>query len=135
MSNINATPIIKSVDELLKEVVFICYEPNKLDAHGEWMSVETLAKACADFNKFLSEGTVVPNLFHMKGEDGVAEATDAFDILKSWVSPTDCIIGETHVDEGTWLVKVKFKNDMLWELFTKGEVSGVSIGATGKVGK
>jgi hypothetical protein len=135
MSNINATPIIKSVDALLKEVVFICYEPNKLDAHGEWMSVETLYKACADFNRFLSEGTVVPNLFHMKDEDDVAEPTDAFDIIKSWVSPTDCIIGETFVEEGTWLVKVKFKNDQLWELFEKGKVRGVSIGATGKVGK
>ena len=135
MSNIQATPIIKSVEELEKMVTFICYEPNTPDAHGEWMSAETLFKACEDFNHFLEDGTVVPNLFHSKDDEGIAEATETFNIVKSWVTPTDCIIGETEVIEGTWLVKVQFTNDILWDLFLKGDVSGVSIGAIGKVGQ
>jgi len=132
--NINMTPIVKAVDELQKEAVFICYEPNIADAHDEWMSNETIERACRSFNDFLEKGVVVPNLFHMKNEGGIAEETDSFVIKQSWVTPVDCIIGETEVKEGTWLVKVKFENDTLWQLFMDGEVSGVSIGARGKVG-
>lgn len=132
--SINTKPILKGYDEVLKEAVFICYEPNVEDAHGEWMSKETVDRACRDFNDHLSKGSVVPNLFHMKGVDDVAEPTDSFDIKQSWVTPTDCIIGETEVLEGTWLVKLKFTNDTLWDLFLDGEVSGVSIGARGIVG-
>ena len=132
--SIQAKPILKAVDDLKKEAVFICYEPNKLDAHGEWMSAETLLAACNEFNKHLADGVVVPNLFHTK-TDGVADATETFKVVQSWITPTDCVIGETEVIEGTWLVKVKFEDDLLWDLFLEGEVSGVSIGARGKVGQ
>ena len=134
MTNINMTPIVKAVDELKKEAVFICYEPNTVDAHDEWMSPQTIELACRSFNDFLTKGVVVPNLFHMKNELGVAESTDSFVIKQSWVTPVDCIIGTTEVKEGTWLVKVKFENETLWQLFLQGEVSGVSIGARGLVG-
>lgn len=129
--NKNAVPIIKSADELKREVTFIYYEPNKEDTHGDWASPEVIEKACENFNKNLSDGNVIPNLFHMKDEDGKYEATNSFDIQKSWVSPTDCIVGETDVEEGTWLVKVKINNDTLWNSFLKGTVSGVSFGAKG----
>ena len=130
---INAKPIIKAVDELKREAVFIVYEPNKADAHDQWMSKETIEKACENFNQQLKAGVVVPNLFHCKTE-GVADKTDSFDITKSWVTPVDCVIGETSVSEGTWLTVVKFKNDTLWEAHLAGDVSGVSIGARGKIG-
>ena len=64
MTDVKMKPIIKAVDELKKEAVFIVYEPNTLDAHDEWMSPETIEKAQAEFNKCYEEGIVVPNLFH-----------------------------------------------------------------------
>jgi len=130
-SNKNAIPIIKSADELKREVTFIYYEPNKQDAHGDWASANTIEKACRNFNENLEKGNVVANLFHSRDDDGNIEATDSFTIQKSWVAPTDCIIGETEVIEGTWLVKVKFNNDVLWDMFLQETVSGVSFGALG----
>lgn len=131
----NMKSIIKAVDELQKEAVFIVYEPFTVDTHGEWMSDKTIEKACESFNKSLADGVLVPNLFHSKNEEGKYESTDAFVIQKSWVTPVECVIGETPVKEGTWLTKVKFTNDVLWDYFLKGDVKGVSIGAKGVVGK
>lgn len=127
----NAVPIIKSADEIKREVTFIYYEPNVVDAHGDWTTAEVIEKACKNFNENLEKGNVVPNLFHSRDESGKIEETDSFEIMKSWVSPTDCIVGETPIVEGTWLVKVKMKNDILWNKFLEGTISGVSFGARG----
>lgn len=125
-----AIPIIKSSDELKKEITFIYYEPNTPDAHGDWASESVIEKACDNFNDNLEAGNILSNLFHSK-EDGKYTSTDSFEVVKSWVTPTDCIIGDTQVIEGTWLVKVKILNDTLWDKFLDGTVSGVSFGALG----
>ena len=130
--NKNAVPIFKSADELKREVTFIYYEPNVLDAHGDWTSPEAIVKANDNFVDNLEKGNVITNLFHARDkETGKVIETDSFEIVKSWVSPTDCIIGETDVCEGTWLVKVKILNDVLWHRFLEGTISGVSFGAKG----
>lgn len=129
-----AVPILKSADELLKEVTFVYYEPNVLDAHGEWCSEATLVKACDNFNENIEKGVVVPNLFHSKSEDGSYAATSTFSVVDSWINKVECIIGDQPVSEGTWLVKVKFKSEALWDLFMEGKVSGVSLGGKGVVG-
>ena len=132
---IEAKPIMKAVDELKREVTFLVYEPNVLDAHGEFVSCETLIKACDDFNDcYFNKGIAVSNLFHTKDEDGIAEATDSFEVTKTFIVPVDSVIGETEISEGSWLATVKFNNDTLWQLFLDGEVSGLSMGAQGKVG-
>lgn len=133
--SLQAKPIMKAVDELKREVTFLIYEPNIPDAHGEFASVETLAKACKSFNEcYFEKGIAVPSLFHMRDEDGAIETTDSFDIIKTFIMPVDSIIGETEVREGSWVAIIKFKNDVLWQLFLDGEVSGLSMGAKGVVG-
>ena len=131
--NKKSVPLLKSADELKREITFIYYEPNVVDAHGNWANETVLQKACENFNENLANGNVVPNLFHSKDSEGNIEATDSFDIQKSWISPTDCVIGETDVIEGTWLVKVKINNDVLWDKFLDETISGVSFGAKGTV--
>lgn len=130
-----AKTIIKSVDELKREVTFIVYEPDTLDAHGEWCDKETLAKACNDFNENLSKGKVVPNLFHTKDANGNYSKTDSFEILKTFIVDYDCVIGGQDIKEGTWLAKIKIKNDVLWENFVAGKVKGLSIGCVAVVGE
>jgi hypothetical protein len=126
--------IIKAVDQLKREAVFICYEPETPDTDGEWMSKETVEAACQSFNKAMQDGVLIPNLFHDKdSETNTYTKTDAFSIQKSWVTPVECVIGETEVKEGTWLVKVKFENDVLWNAFEQGTVKGVSIGCKASV--
>ncbi|MCP4392704.1 MAG: hypothetical protein GY804_00260 [Alphaproteobacteria bacterium] len=134
-NTIEAKPIMKAVDELKREVTFLVYEPNVNDAHGEYVSKETLAKACDDFNDcYFNKGITVANLFHVKDENGIAEATDSFEVVKTFIVPVDSVIGETEVSEGSWLAIIKFNNDTLWQLFLDGEVSGLSMGAQGVVG-
>ena len=120
--------VLKAEEMISYEVV---YEPDVKDAHGEWMSTETVAKACEDFNQYLDEGVVQPNLFHL-------ENTDAFTIEKSWIVPEiDMIVEATgeKVKAGTWIAKIKYNSDHLWTLKKAGIVGGVSIGAIGKVNK
>ena len=132
---VDAKPIMKSVDELKREVVFLVYEPNVPDAHGEFASVATIKKACENFNEnFFEKGIAVPSLFHMRDEEGNIESTDSFEIIKTFTIPVDSIIGETPVLEGSWVAIIKFKNDILWQLFIDGEVSGLSMGARGVIG-
>ncbi len=131
----SAKPIMKSVDELKREVTFLVYEPNVPDAHGEHASIETIAKACESFNDcYFNKQIAVPSLFHIRDEDENIEATDSFDILKTFIIQVDSMIGETPISEGSWVAVIKFKNDVLWQLFLDGEVSGLSMGAKGVVG-
>ena len=135
MAKIEAKPIMKAVDKLKQEVTFLVYEPDVLDTHGEHASAETIAKACDNFNDcYFDKGVAVPNLFHMKDDSGIAEATDSFEVIKTFIVPVDSKIGETDVKQGSWLAIIKFNNDTLWQLFLDGEVSGLSMGARGKVG-
>lgn len=135
MVEFNAKPIIKSVDELKREITFLIYEPNVPDAHGEFASIDTLQKACDNFNQcYFEKSIAVTSLFHMRNEDGNIESTDSFEILKTFTAPVDLTIGETPVSEGSWLAIIKITNDVLWQLFLDGEVSGLSMGAKGYVG-
>lgn len=120
--------VVKKEEMISYEVV---YEPNVKDAHGEWMSTETVAKACEDFNKYLEQGVVQPNLFHQVN-------TDSFTVEKTWIVPEiDMIVEETgeKVAAGTWVAKIRYNDDNLWTLKKAGVVGGVSIGAMGKVNK
>lgn len=129
------TPIIKALDDEQKIAIEVVYEPYKLDAHGQWARPETIRKACENFNENLSKGNIKPNFYHSKDEDGVVKSTDAFEIIKSWVNEVDCVIGDQEVPEGTWICKVKYLDDDVWELRKAGILCGVSMGALGTVKK
>ncbi len=120
-------PIMLASEEMVSyEVV---YEPNTKDAHGQWMSAETLAKACENFNANLESGVVQPNLFHL-------ENTDLFSIEKTWIQEEiDVVVEATgeKIKAGTWIAKLQYKSPDLWELKKAGVVGGVSIGCTGVV--
>ena len=112
--------------------VEIIYEPNVLDAHGEWMSEDTLAKACENFNKNLASGNAKPNLFHIKDE------TDKLEILRTYTLPCECTIGDTLVKQGTWVAEIKWHDKALWKQRTVPnedgvlEIAGTSRGALGR---
>lgn len=128
-SNENKMPILKSTEQMVSyEVV---YEPDVKDAHGEWMSSDTILKACDNFNTNLELGNVKPNLFHLAN-------TELFVIEKSWVQEElDVVVessGET-IKAGTWVAKIKYLDEDLWNLKKSGIIQGVSIGARGAINK
>lgn len=107
----------------------VVYEPLVKDAHGEWMSEETLALACENFNANLSKGVVQPNLFHLQN-------TDAFSIEDTWIQKElDIVVESTgeKIKAGTWVCKIKYKDENLWELKKSGVIGGVSIGGSGTI--
>ena len=107
----------------------VIYEPFVKDAHGEWMSDKTIEKAAANFNKNLEAGVVKANLFHLK-------ETEAFTIESTWIQKElDVQVVQTGevIKAGSWVAKIKYNDETLWNLKKQGVVSGVSIGAKGKI--
>lgn len=123
--------IIKSADEPKEEMVSyeIVYEPDVKDAHGQWMTKETIEKGCENFNKNLEAGIVKSNLYHL------AE-TDLFTIEKSWINQDlDVIVKDSNepIPAGAWVVKVKYNDENLWALKKAGVIQGVSMGCMGNI--
>jgi hypothetical protein len=109
----------------------IVYEPLVKDAHGEWMSEETLQLACENFNANLQKGIVQPNLFHMKN-------TDTFTIEDTWIQKEfDVVVDGTgeKIKAGAWICKIKYHDEDLWTLKKEGVIGGVSIGGKGSINK
>ena len=125
--------IIKSQEVVDEEMVSyeVVYEPLVKDAHGQWMSLETVEKACEDFNSNLEKGVVQPNLFHLQN-------TEAFSIESTWIQKEfDVKVVQTDevIKAGTWVAKIKYHDKELWELKKAGIIGGVSIGGSGYVNK
>ena len=105
----------------------VVYEPNVKDSHDEWMSAETLEKACENFNKNLKEGIVKANLFH-------AQDTESFSVVDTWIQKEfDVNVADTGepIKAGTWVAKLQYHDEDVWELKKAGVLGGVSIGAMG----
>ena len=112
--------IVKSRNQEKRQVTFVVMVPEEVDAHGDITSAEEIAKACHNFNTFCG----VANLFHMV-------ETDTFDIVESYIAPTEFTLDEHLIKQGTWLQVLQVKDDTLWELIKSGEINGLSIGAVG----
>ena len=80
------------VDNLPEEEMIsfeVVYEPLVKDAHGQWMSQDTLIDACDNFNTHLEKGIVKSNLFHLQD-------TEAFTIEDTWIQKElDVIVEQT----------------------------------------
>lgn len=123
---------ILKADEIQKEEMVsyeVVYEPDTEDSHGHWASRETLEKACENFNENLKKGIVKSNLFHVQD-------TEDFTILDTWIQKElDVLVEETgeKIKAGTWVAKLKYHDEDLWELKKSGVLGGVSIGAMAEI--
>ena len=96
----------------------------EVDKVLDGMTLEDTRGMVASLNKAIdSEDGIQSGLFHK------ANADDVFTVEKAWVAETDCMIGETLIEEGQPLIKVQFHNEAAWELRKSGELQGISIGA------
>lgn len=115
-------PIVKALNEELMQATFIVMVADTADLHGDITSEAEVRKACHNYNLFCRKA----NLFHVK-------QTEAFDIVESYIVPTDIQIDTNLVKKGTWVCVVQCNTPVLWELIKSGEVNGVSIGAYAEV--
>lgn len=118
--------VTKDADEQMISYEVI-YEPNAKDAHGEWMSPETIVKGKENFDAARAAGLVKENLFHIV-------ETDAFTIEKTWIQEEfDVVVigSEQVIKAGTWVAKVKYNDPELWLLKKANAVGGLSIQCSG----
>lgn len=128
----NAKPVsvVKDAGEQMISYEVI-YEPNTMDAHGEWMSPETIIKGKESFDAARAAGLVKENLFHIV-------ETDAFTIEKTWIQEEfDVVVigSEQIIKAGTWVAKVKYNDPELWLLKKANAVGGLSIQCSGYTDK
>ena len=128
----NAKPVsvVKDTGEQMISYEVI-YEPNTRDAHGEWMSPETIIKGKESFDAARAAGLDKENLFHIV-------ETDAFTIEKTWIQEEfDVVVigSEQIIKAGTWVAKVKYNDPELWLLKKANAVGGLSIQCSGYTDK
>lgn len=113
-------PILK-VDEEKRIVTGIVYEPDILDAHGEFMTADEIEKSA---HRFLKDFRNID-----KQHDFVATETE---VVESWITKEDGKLGEQDVKKGTWLLSVHVPDDDTWSEIKKGELTGFSMGGVGE---
>lgn len=99
--------------------LFVVYEPDVLDAHGDWATMEEIEKACYNFNR--------KQKFSNVDEQHSFQKVDA-EILESYISPVDMEIGNEKITKGTWLVKIQIHDQELVHDYRAGKKTGVSMG-------
>lgn len=118
--------IIKSTDEILKQVTYVVMKADFTDAHGDYTSSDEVRKAKESFNRALLRKQTMSNLFHMF-------ETNTFDVIESYIAPADMNLNGHFVSKGDWLMTLQINDDSLWDMIVKGEIVGLSIGAIANI--
>ncbi len=113
-------PILK-VDDEKRIVTGIVYEPDVLDAHGEFMTAEEIEKAA---HQFLKDFRNID-----KQHDFVAGQAE---VVESWIAKEAGKLGDQDIVKGTWLMSVHVPDDDTWGEIKKGELTGFSMGGVGE---
>ena len=112
---------INKEEEEKKLVYGIVYEPNEIDAQGDFATEEEIEKAAHNFmlkyQQIDKQHDFTP---------GVAE------VVESYIAPTDMTIGEQEIKKGSWVLVTKV-NDDIWEDVKSGNLTGYSMAGTAEV--
>ena len=146
-----------------KYTLGVVYEPDVVDAHGDFAKAEDIEKAAWGFMKAvqdkvkLTEGCVkafkelvagvkkgeanidITELLQaVEKSDGIGLgvqhrdwAVGLGDIVESFIAPADMVVSGQVIKKGSWMMGVVW-NDANWAKVLKGEITGFSMGGTGK---
>ncbi|PFV81792.1 hypothetical protein COL05_13155 [Bacillus sp. AFS059628] len=107
--------VIKSDDEAERLVYGIVYEPDTIDAHGDFADAKTIEKAAHEF--MLKYRQIDKN------HDFVAGVGE---VVESYIAPADMSLNGETVKKGTWILTTKADKET-WEAIKKGEFQGYSL--------
>ena len=112
-------------------ILGIVYEPDVVDAQGDWADAPTIAKAC---ERFGLEALPGPHMNLMHKTDLTREEAAA---CSSYIADADFQIGERKVKKGTWLMKCKVFAAEIKKKIRDGLLKGYSLfgGGAGKPSK
>ncbi|MEC0724630.1 XkdF-like putative serine protease domain-containing protein [Bacillus spizizenii] len=114
----------KEVKVLAKEageeklVYGIVYEPDTVDAHGDFMTATEIEKAA---HGFLKDARQIDKQHDFQG--GVGE------VVESYVAPADFEMNGETIKKGSWVLVTKASEEV-WEQIKKGEITGYSMAGT-----
>lgn len=119
-------PILKANTEK-KTVTGVVLQPETVDAQGDIISEDVIEKAAenflAKFNKATKLGFMHKNF------------SKKFELLQSFIAPSDIVIGTKLIKKGSWVMKVRVVDSAVWKLVKDGKIRGFSIGGKAKVVK
>lgn len=111
--------ITKAEDESKRLVYGVVYEPEKLDAHGDYMTSAEIEKSAHDF------------LVNARNIDVQHNFQDGFgDVVESYIAKQDDL--ESGITKGSWVLVTKATEEV-WEAIQKGEITGYSMAGTAEV--
>lgn len=117
-------PVLK-VNAEEKSVTGVVLEPETVDAQLDIISEAVIQKAAenflAKFNKATKLGLMHKNF------------SKKFELLQSYIMPSDMTIGSTIVKKGSWIMKVRVIDNQVWKQVKEGKITGFSIGGKAKV--
>lgn len=119
--SLTVVDVQKSDDQRI--VSGIVYEPDTLDAHGDFMT-EASIKDMAYY--YMEHGKVV-------GFQHTKDATRDVAILESYLTPYEGVLEGRKIKKGTWMMTVRVNNQKLWNMIKSGKLTGFSFGASAKV--
>jgi len=151
--------VVKSEQDELQYTLGIVYEPYEVDLQGDWTDEEEIRKAAWDYmqkvqnNPMSDIGKSLLSAIKKAYEEDVEIRLDIEKLLKedfekrfkdmhqdwledgsyiveSYLAPCDFEIDDYVVKKGTWLLGVKWSDEM-YEKIKKGERTGFSMGGTG----
>jgi len=102
-----------------RTVFGIVLEPETVDSQNDVYSAEEIRKTAF---KFMEEYQQF-GLMHKKIVKDVV-------VLESFIAPVDFEAGGQQVKKGTWLVRVRVLDNVIWKKVKSGELTGFSIGGS-----
>lgn len=119
-------PILKANNDK-KTVIGVVLQPEVVDAQGDIISEEVIEKAAEDFLARFNKATKL-GFMH-------TNFSKKFELLQSYIAPSDIVIGTTIIKKGSWIMKVRVIDAKVWKLVKEGKVTGFSIGGKARVVK
>jgi hypothetical protein len=116
---LNVKIVTKAEDEQ-KLVYGIVYEPDEIDAHGDYMTAEEIEKAAHNFIAKYRQIDRQHNFISGVGE-----------VVESYIAPSDIEVGTETIKKGSWVLVTK-ASDEVWEAIQKGEITGYSMAGYAK---
>lgn len=116
---VKAVPWSKDGEE--RTALGIVLVPEEVDLQNDVYSAEEIRGAAYRFMEKYR------NLSVQHREKFGELADGRITLLESWLAPVDMTINGIAVKEGTWLMKVRYVDDALWEAVKSGLLTGFSI--------
>jgi hypothetical protein len=119
---INLTLKFKSINSEKREVEGVVYTPNVIDAHGEFITYESL-KALKEMSDIaIKEKTYIIDVNHNK------KATKSL-VIENYINGEEKT--NSNYELGEWIQKTKIQEDDIWEKVKSGKLNAFSINFMG----